>query len=77
MIRFEDMVFLTASHWIYYQRNSYSMENSIVYSNFSVDDLNILHATTVVLLCLVQKYHNDMKGSKLVEKLTFSLKGKS
>ena len=58
------------------------MENSIVYSNFRVDHLNILYITTVVLLCLVQKHHNGMKGSRLVEKindfpLNFNLEGKS
>ena len=82
MVRFADMVYLTASHWIYYPRNSNSMENSIVYSNFRVDHLNILHITTVVLLCLVQKHHNGMKGSRFVEKindfpLNFNLEGKS
>ena len=40
------------------------------------------HITTVVLLCLVQKHHNGMKGSRLVEKindfpLNFNLEGKS
>ena len=81
MIRFADMVYLTASHW-YYPRNLNSMENSIVHSNFRVYHLNILHKTTVVLLCLVQKQHNGMKGSRWVEKiidflLNFNLEGKS
>ena len=58
------------------------MKNSIVYSNFRVDHLNILHITTVVLLCLVQKQHSGMKGSRLVEKIidfpfNFNLEGKS